>query len=118
MSDPQDELQAEIPADLRKELLECATQKQISLEWLVNLYRRGFNAKMGATGQYPYGKLGKGDQGELTMAMAADHRQGVIRMEFGKPVGWLALPAAHARQLAKLLVEKADELDMSAENCW
>lgn len=101
----------ELPADLRKELLECATAKQISLDWLINLYRRGFNAKMGATGQYPYGKLRKDDEGELTVAMAVDARQGVIRMEFGKPVAWLALPSGHARHLAKMLVSSADELD-------
>ena len=111
MSEPNEEPMFEVPEDLRKELLECATAKQISLEWLVNLYRRGFNAKMGATGQYPYGKLHKDDQGELTVAMAVDRSQGVLRMEFGKPVAWLALPAAHARHLAKLLTASADELD-------
>lgn len=110
MADP-NELTFEIPEDIRKELMQCAVEKQISLDWLIGLYRRGFNAKMGATGQFPYGKLGKHDQGELTVAMAADRRQGVIRLEFGKPVAWLALPAAHARQMAKLLLEKADELD-------
>lgn len=110
MPDPK-ELAFELPEDLRKELLECATAKQISLEWLIGLYRRGFNAKMGATGQFPYGKLGKHDQGELTVAMAVDRRQGIIRMEFGKPVAWLGLPAAHARHLAKMLVQYADTLD-------
>ena len=105
------ELTFEIPADLRKELLECAAAKQISLEWLVNLYRRGFNAKMGATGQHPYGKLNRTDEGELAVALAVDKRNGVIKLEFGKPVAWLALPSTHARQLAKVLLESAEQLD-------
>jgi hypothetical protein len=100
-----------LPADLRAEVAEVARERGVSLEWLVSLYRRGFAAKMGATGQHPYGKLRPDDEGELTVAMAVDRAQGVIRMEFGKPVAWLALPAAHARHLAKLLVEKADDLD-------
>lgn len=111
MSDPKSELGFELPQDLREEVLSCAREKQISLEWLVNLYRRGFNAKMGATGEFPFGRLGRDDQGELTVAMKADHRQGVIRLEFGKPVAWLALPATHARHMAKLLMEHADALD-------
>ena len=86
------ELMAEIPTDLREELLKYAAEKQVSLEWLVGLYRRGFNAKIGATGQFPYGKLRHDDQGELSVAMAADSQQGVVRMIFGKPVAWLALP--------------------------
>lgn len=110
MADPQ-ELMLELPDDVRKEILACATEKGVSLEWLVGLYRRGFNAKVGATGQFPYGKLRKDDQGELTVAMAVDFRQSVVRMEFGKPVGWLALPSAHAKRLAKLLLEKSAELD-------
>ena len=101
----------ELPADLREEVLKVATEKQISLDWLINLYRRGYNAKLGATGEYPYGKLGKRDEGELTVAMAVDARHGVIRIEFGKPIGWLALPSAHARQFAKLLLENANKLD-------
>jgi hypothetical protein len=110
MSDP-NELSFELPEDLRQEVLACAVEKQISLEWLVALYKRGFNAKMGATGRHPYGKLGADDEGELTVAMTADHRQGVVRMAFGKPVAWLALPAGHARRLATLLMDKATELE-------
>lgn len=111
MANDESEALFELPEDLRKEVMDCAVAKQISLEWLVKLYKRGFNAKMGATGQHPYGKLNRTDEGELSVAMAVDARQGVIRLEFGKPVGWLALPAAHARRFAQLLLQKADELD-------
>jgi hypothetical protein len=45
------------------------------------------------------------------MALAADHANGIVRLDFGKPVGWLGLPSAHARELARLLIEKADAVD-------
>lgn len=112
MSDPKG-LVFELPEDLRKEIMQCAVEKQISLDWLINLYRRGFNAKVGASGEFPFGKLGKQDEGELTVAMTVDRQHGVIKMVFGKPVEWLALPAAHARHLAKMLLQYADTLDKS-----
>jgi hypothetical protein len=67
--------------------------------------------KLGATGRYPFGHSRPDDEGELRAALAVDRAQGVIRIEFGKPVAWLALPSGYARELARLLVEKADELD-------
>jgi len=70
---------------------------------------KGF--KLGATGQFPYGQADAHDEGELRMALAADHRSGIVRIEFGVPIAWLGLPSVEARQLAALLVEKANELD-------
>jgi hypothetical protein len=67
--------------------------------------------KIGATGEFPYGTVDATDEGELRMAIAADPRNGVVRIEFGKPVAWLGLPTVHARGLAAMLIEKADELD-------
>jgi hypothetical protein len=106
-----DDRLAQMPAKLRQEVLECATAKQISLEWLINLYRAGFNAKLGATGDRPYGDLGGGDEGELRAAIAVDVPNGVLRIVFGKPIAWLALPAGHARQFAKMLTDSAAELE-------
>lgn len=105
----------DVPADLRRQLMDAAIAKQISYGWLCGLYRAGLIAgratKIGETGAFPYGKLGANDQGELAVAIAADPQQGVVRFEFGKSIAWLALPAAHARQFAAVLVAKADELD-------
>lgn len=67
--------------------------------------------KLGATGRFPYGKVDSDDEGELQMALAADPVNGVIRIVFGKPIGWFALPTLEARGLAAMLIEKADELD-------
>lgn len=66
--------------------------------------------KLGATGHRPYGQLDETDEGELRLAVAADHAQGVVRIEFGTTVAWLGLPEAGARELAALLIAKADDL--------
>jgi len=67
--------------------------------------------KLGATGRYPRGAADAHDEGELRMALAADRANGIVRLEFGKPIAWLGLPSTEARQLAALLIEKADEVD-------
>lgn len=67
--------------------------------------------KLGATGRFPRGPADGTDEGELQLAAAVDHQQGIIRVVFGKPVAWIGLPAAEARAFAAMLLEKADELD-------
>ena len=67
--------------------------------------------KLGATGNFPRGQADPQDEGELKLALATDRANGIIRVVFGKPVAWLGLPSEEARQLAALLIEKADELD-------
>lgn len=70
---------------------------------------KGF--KLGATGRFPYGKASSDDEGELRLAIGSDIANGIIRIEFGKPISWLGLPSHQARELAKLLMDKADEVD-------
>lgn len=105
----------DLPIELRRELMAVATAKQLSYAWLCGIYRAGLlagrAAKVGATGAFPYGNLGPGDEGEFAVAVATDRQHGVIRMEFGKSITWLALPAAHARQFAALLIDRAGELE-------
>lgn len=69
------------------------------------------NFKIGATGKFPRGAADETDEGELRLAAAVDHQQGIIRVVFGKPVAWIGLPSTEARAFARMLVEKADELD-------
>ncbi len=70
---------------------------------------KGF--KIGATGRYPYGQADPTDEGELRLAVAADHAAGIVRLVFGKPVAWIGLPTTEARAFAAALLDKADELD-------
>lgn len=108
--DPQG-LTFELPEDLRAEVLNLVTTHGVPLEALIALYRRGINAKIGATGQFPFGKLGTDDDGEFAVAIAVDAKRGVVRLHFGTPVTWLALPAKHCRRFAAMLAEKAGELE-------
>jgi hypothetical protein len=62
--------------------------------------------KPGPTGEYPQGKLGSDDDGELTIAFSYDH--GNIRIDFGTPTEWIAMSPEHARELANLLRYHAD----------
>lgn len=62
--------------------------------------------KLGATGAFPQGKLNSSDEGELRMAVSSDGR-GLVRVDFGKPVAWFALPANEAKALAALLMRHA-----------
>lgn len=67
--------------------------------------------KLGPTGRFPEGKLGPDDKGELTIAVSTDVDAKVIRIEFGEFVDWIGMGAEHARGLAQVLIERADELD-------
>lgn len=67
--------------------------------------------KLGATGNFPRGHADEHDEGELRMAITTDRANAIVRIVFGKSITWLGLPAADARQFAKMLTDKADELD-------
>ena len=62
--------------------------------------------KFGTTGKYPQGSYGRHDEGELRTGVTRD-RYGNVRIDFGKPVAWMAFPAEQAIQLARLLLKHA-----------
>ena len=66
---------------------------------------------LGATGKFPWGTSDPTDEGELQIALVADHTEGIVRVDFGKRIAWIGLPANQARDIANLLLKKADELD-------
>lgn len=67
-----------------------------------------WNKKLvGATGSFPQGHISDDDQGGLRMAVGFDKLDGIVRVEFGKPVAWLGLPPPEAIQLAHLLLRHA-----------
>lgn len=65
---------------------------------------------IGPTGQFPRGKIEEQDEGELQYAVAADPASGVVRIEFGKPVAWLALTPEQAEGLMESIQAKVWEL--------
>jgi hypothetical protein len=64
---------------------------------------------LGATGNFPDGKVHQDDAGELTFAVGALNTE--VAVQFGSPVQWFSLPPATARVMARALFEKADALD-------
>lgn len=62
--------------------------------------------KLGGTGTFPEGKLNASDEGELRMAISSS--DGLVRIDFGKPVAWFAVPANQAKELAALLMRHAN----------
>ena len=61
----------------------------------------------GATGDFPQGQLNDHDQGGINIGVAYDKLDGIVRVEFGKPVAWLGLPPPEAIGLARLLLRHA-----------
>lgn len=102
----------DLSAEVRRELQQIANQHGVAYPMLCRVYRLGASRTrvVGPTGDYPYGCLGPDDEGELAVAIAADKAHGVVRLEFGKLIAHLSLPAGHARGLAAVLIAKAEEL--------
>lgn len=64
--------------------------------------------KLGPTGDFPRGKLNETDEGGLQLAIGKE--KDTVRIDFGKPVVWFALPADQALAFASLVVKHAMEL--------
>ncbi len=58
---------------------------------------------------YPRGKLTQDDEGQLQVRIGI--RDATVIMDFGKPIQWLGMAPNNARDLAALLVQRADEID-------
>lgn len=56
--------------------------------------------ELGATGQYPEGKLTEADEGEIKIAIGVHEGKVVIHFG-GKPVKWIGLSAQQAREMAE-----------------
>lgn len=66
--------------------------------------------KIGATNNFPNGKINEHDEGELAIGLTADTEKGVLIIAFGKPITWIGMTADEADGLAEQLQEKALEL--------
>lgn len=65
--------------------------------------------KLGATGAFPDGKLDKTDEGEIQMSVSSTSK-GLVRIDFGKPVAWLAMSPSEAEGFAALIKSAADRV--------
>jgi hypothetical protein len=62
--------------------------------------------KLGATGDYPLGKLNDTDEGALQIAIRGEG--GNVRIDFGTPTAWLAMPPDQAIAFAEVIIAKAN----------
>ena len=62
---------------------------------------------LGATGEFPEGKISPTDEGGLKMAIFTKDENLII--EFGTPVHWLGMSKAEAIEFAEAIIKKANE---------
>lgn len=68
----------------------------------------GPNEELGATGQFPDGKMSNDDEGEIKFAIAHSSEQVVVNL--GKPVAWLAMSPQQAMDVADVLRNHAEQI--------
>jgi hypothetical protein len=68
--------------------------------------------KLGATGEFPKGKIDPTDEGQLQFAISNDGEK--ILIHFGKPVAWMGLDPSDARSIAEILIIHADRIEGKA----
>lgn len=66
--------------------------------------------KLGATGDFPGGKLCEDDEGGLRLAVTAVPSKNLVYVDFGTPVKWLALPKKEALAIAEAIKTHAEGL--------
>jgi len=59
--------------------------------------------ELGATKDFPQGKLVDDDEGGLKIAIASDKDKGVVILSFGKPVEWIGVDPNMADQIADII---------------
>ena len=70
---------------------------------------------LGATGEFPRGKITPEDEGELKMAVGIHPETGKVIVDFGKPVAWIGMEARDALQLANFIRKRALEAGMDKD---
>jgi len=69
--------------------------------------------KLGATGEYPEGKLTPADEGALQFAVGVC--DGKVCLDFGTPVVWIGMAPADAHRLAENLMRHAKDAGYKAK---
>jgi len=63
---------------------------------------------LGATGEFPEGKLVEEDQGEMKFAIGT--RDGKVIIDFGEKMGWIGFTPKQAMELSAMIVKHAASL--------
>lgn len=87
----------EISSELAKFILQDRLRETLASE--------AKKQNLGATGNFPLGKLSEDDEGELRLAIG--HTPEKVLLNFGKPVAWIGFAPDEAEEIANLLKEHA-----------
>ena len=74
------------------------------------LKRAAERLKLGATGEYPQGKLNDADRGEIKLAISADTQCGKVLLNFGAPTVWVGFDYDQAIEIADSIRDSALKL--------
>lgn len=66
--------------------------------------------KLGPTGQYPRGQLNEYDEGEINLSVCHTS-DGIVFLDFGASVRWIALETDQAKDLARLLTQASERAE-------
>lgn len=65
---------------------------------------------VGATGNFPEGKVNENDLGELQIGIKAFPEHGIVSIDFGKNVEWIGLEKEKAIAFGSGIIEAAGQL--------
>lgn len=63
-------------------------------------------SKLGATGEFPDGKIQENDEGQIRVAIT--QKDGRVVIDFGKQITWIGFTKEEAKGLAELLLKHAE----------
>lgn len=75
------------------------------LEHVEKLKAEAESMELGATGNFPAGKIAAQDEGGIRVSIS--HYQGNVIINFGSPVAWVGFTARQAREIATSLMKHA-----------
>lgn len=76
------------------------------------MHRPGFRKppmipNLGATGNFPEGKITDDDEGEIRIGITK--KDDTVIIDFGKPIAWIGFTKEQAKDIGEALIKKATE---------
>ena len=65
---------------------------------------------LGATGEFPRGKLDESDEGEIRIAVSSNVESETVVLAFGKSIEWVGMTPQQAVEIAKCLIRHARQV--------
>lgn len=62
---------------------------------------------LGATGNFPDGKITNDDEGEIRIGITT--KDDTVVLDFGKPVAWIGFTKEQAKEIGELLIKRSQE---------